>query len=104
MRIATFISYVRELQGAWHGRDAGDSAFGVSLAVGVVTTLLGPPEVDGGMDEKERLEGEEEEGQEPQWLQLKWGVAVVSRAFDVWSAFKHGLPHGDVVREINLTR
>lgn len=98
IHVTTFVGYVRELEEAWHGRDADDPAFGVSLAVGVVTTLLGPPEVSGAMDEKEALERPEEEGLDPQWLQLKWGVAVVSRAFDVWAAFEHGLPQEDVVR------
>lgn len=85
---------------AWHGHEEGDAAFGVSLAVCVVTTLLGLPAADGATEQRQGSRGRGEAGLEPHWLQLKWGVAVVSRAFDVWSAFAHGLPQEDVVRDI----
>lgn len=52
------------------------------------------------MEQKEESGGREEAGLEPQRLHLKWGVAVVSRAFDVWSALAHGLPQEDVVRDL----
>lgn len=55
------------------------------------------------MEQEEGSRERGEAGLDPQWLRLKWGVAVVSRAFDVWSAFTHGLPREDVVRySLNL--
>ena len=61
--------------------------------------MLGPAQADAAMEQEG---GGRECGEgvlDAHWLRLKWGVAVVSRAFDVWSASVHGLPLEDVVRD-----
>lgn len=73
------ISYVDGLKASWGRIDAaGATAHGISLAVDVVQTFLGPLRADYNPDQ--------EEGDEPLWRRLKWGTAIAARALDVWSA------------------
>lgn len=72
------ISYVKKKKDSWSRRDERDANFGASLAVDVVKTL------SGGDCPKEACEGKPHG--EPEWLRLKWGIAIAARALDVCSA------------------
>lgn len=76
--VQDLISFVRTQQNSWSGREDSDTDFGVSLAVDVITTLQGKDTQAGAKAGKSNGE--------PMWLKLKWGMAVASRALDVWSA------------------
>ena len=73
--------------------DAPKLSHGVSLALDVVRTLRGPRKVgcDLGI----------EDGGEPLWLHLKWGIALAARALDVRSA-PANLPVADMVSGLSV--
>lgn len=80
-----FVTYVDELKLTW---DRPEPEHGISLAVRVVRDLRGPSKAGCGRAQ--------EEGGEPAWLQLKWGIALAARAFDVTTA-PTSLPVADMV-------
>ena len=87
----SLVCYIDKLI-TWGGLQAGQGdAYGTSLAVRVVQALLGP--------EKAGNRRRQKKGGEPLWLRLKWGIAIASRAFDVWSA-PSSLPNVDMVSGI----
>ena len=88
------VSYVDALKSKWRGVPTHQKlAHGVSLALDVVRTLLGPSKVESGLGI--------EDGSEPLWLQLKWGIALAARALDVRSA-PANLPVADMVSGLSV--
>ena len=88
------VSYVDALKSKWRGVPTHQKlAHGVSLALDVVRTLRGPSKVGCGLGI--------EDGSEPLWLQLKWGIALAARALDVRSA-PANLPVADMVSGLSV--
>lgn len=85
-----FIAYVDELKLTW---DDPEPEHGISLAVSVVRELRGPSKAGRGLDQ--------EDGREPAWLELKWGIALAARALDVKTAPKN-LPAADMVSGLSV--
>ena len=85
------IDYIKEKRDRWsaHDNDEG-TEFGASLAVEVVQTLRGGDRSNVGPGETPDIE--------PEWLKLKWGIAIAARALDVCSASGNSYG-GDMVRK-----
>ena len=65
------VSYVDALKSKWRGVPTHlKLAHGVSLALDIVRALRGPFKVGCGLGI--------EDGGEPLWLQLKWGIALAA--------------------------
>ena len=80
------LTFVHNVEAAWQGRSIDDRSHGIELAVWVLRTLMGPTVVD-----VQEIRRGMELGHEPDWLQLKWGLVIVSRGVDVLEAQSMGL-------------
>lgn len=84
------IDYIEEKRDRWSAHDSDEGTeFGASLAVEVVQTLRGGDRPN--VAQRETPDGE------PEWLKLKWGIAIAARALDACSASANGYG-GDMVR------
>eukprot|EP00904_Undaria_pinnatifida_P011040 jgi/Undpi1/7066/HiC_scaffold_21.g09540.m1 len=77
------VTYLKTLADDWIGHAAYDTAYGAFLAVNVVKTFMGENYPGYTIDH--------DSNEEPLWLRLKWGVAIASRALDVWTSCRHGI-------------
>ena len=75
------MAYLNTFADDWIGHAACDTAYGASLAVDVVKTFMGKNFTGYAIGD--------DDDEEPLWLRLKWGVAIASRALDVWTSCRH---------------
>lgn len=84
------VTYLKTLANDWIGHAAYDTAYGAFLAVNVVKTFMGENYAGYTIDH--------DGNKDPLWLRLKWGVAIASRALDVWTSCRHGIDDTSVKR------
>lgn len=82
------LAYITALRVLWIGYASCDTARGACLAVNVIKTFMG--------DGCPEFAFTENKVGYPIWLKLKWGVAIASRALDVWTSCRNGF-NGDLV-------